>query len=210
MKPDKLIWEARARIIWGESPSSVRNFLISNGISEMDADAKIGEFIFEKNAELKNDAVKEIFSGTILLIASGGVLLWIIFAGGLEHTYFFARIASILVFIGLYGVWKLINGLISLVQAQFKYQSSDNKQSDEFFDGNTETVAEKSSFHDMLGVSPSSSLKEIKTAYRNRIKMYHPDKFANQPPEVRQWADEMSKTINLAYEALVKGAKDQR
>jgi hypothetical protein len=210
MKPDTLIWEARARIIWGESPSTVRHFLISNSISEAIADEKIGEFIFEKNADLKKDAIKEILSGAILLGASGGVLLWIIFAGGLEHTYSFARVAGILVFIVLYGVWKLINGFISLVQKQFKYQPSENQQSDEFFDSNTETVAEKSSFHDALGVSPSSSLKEIKTAYRNRIKIYHPDKFVDQPPEVRQWAEEMSKTVNLAYEALIKEAKEQR
>jgi hypothetical protein len=39
MNPDQLIMEARARIIWGESSSSVRDFLISNGISDMDADA---------------------------------------------------------------------------------------------------------------------------------------------------------------------------
>jgi hypothetical protein len=44
MSPDKIISEARARIIWGESSSSVRYFLISNGISDSIADARLKEF----------------------------------------------------------------------------------------------------------------------------------------------------------------------
>jgi DnaJ-domain-containing protein 1 len=121
-----------------------------------------------------------------------------------------ARLVIILACIGLYGAWKLLNGFISIFQAQFKYQRFDDKQADEFYDNNSETVAEESSFHKVLGVSPSSSLKEIKTAYRNRIKMYHPDKFFDQPTEVRQWAEETSKTINFAYESLIRETKERR
>jgi len=45
MDPDKLILEARARIIWSESSFSVRGFLTSNRVSDMIADAKIKEFL---------------------------------------------------------------------------------------------------------------------------------------------------------------------
>jgi hypothetical protein len=214
VKTDKLIWEARARIIWGDSLLSVRNFLISNGVSSTVADSKIKEFILEKNTDLKNDGIKEILSGVILTGASGGVLLWIIFAGGLEHLYFFAQSITVLICVGLYGAWKLVNGLILLVRAQYKYEFGpdtkepvDDGQADDFYDAAPEMAAGKPSFYDVLGISPSSSLKEIKAAYRNRIKIYHPDKFVDQPPEALQWADEMSKTVNLAYEALVKEAK---
>jgi curved DNA-binding protein CbpA len=87
----------------------------------------------------------------------------------------------------------------------------DDRQADDICDSAPETAAEKPGFYDVLGVSLSSSLKEIRTAYRNRIKMYHPDKFAGQSPEIRQWAEEMSKAVNLAYEALVKErAKEQK
>jgi hypothetical protein len=49
MNPDKFISEARARIIWGEPSASVREFLVSNGVSGWVADAKLKEFELERN-----------------------------------------------------------------------------------------------------------------------------------------------------------------
>jgi len=50
MNPDDLIVEARARIIWGDEPLSVRYYLTSNGMSAADADAQIKQFTLERNA----------------------------------------------------------------------------------------------------------------------------------------------------------------
>jgi hypothetical protein len=44
MSPDKIISEARARVIWGEPSPAVRDFLISNGVSVGVAAAKLKEF----------------------------------------------------------------------------------------------------------------------------------------------------------------------
>jgi hypothetical protein len=41
MNTDDLIVEARARIVWGDEPASVRSFLTSNGMAAAEADAKI-------------------------------------------------------------------------------------------------------------------------------------------------------------------------
>ncbi len=51
MNVDKVIWEARARIIWGEPARSVRDFLVSNGISRAVAEAKLKEFESERRRE---------------------------------------------------------------------------------------------------------------------------------------------------------------
>jgi len=51
---DKFISEARARIIWGEPSLTVRDFLISNGVSDLVADAKVEEFMLERNRELRS------------------------------------------------------------------------------------------------------------------------------------------------------------
>jgi hypothetical protein len=49
---ENIMTEARARIIWGESPHSVRDFLVSKGVSVDAADKKLLEFELERNREL--------------------------------------------------------------------------------------------------------------------------------------------------------------
>lgn len=53
-----------------------------------------------------------------------------------------------------------------------------------------------------LGVSPSASDEEIKTAYRNLVKKYHPDRYANAPKEVQDQVSEKVKRINTAYDEI--------
>lgn len=52
------------------------------------------------------------------------------------------------------------------------------------------------SLYETLGVSENASASEIKKAYRNLAKKYHPD--MNKTPE----AEEKFKEINAAYEVL--------
>jgi hypothetical protein len=59
------------------------------------------------------------------------------------------------------------------------------------------------SHYELLGISPRASLAEIKTAYRNRIKECHPDRFASAGSEYQHLAEEWSKAINAAYETLI-------
>jgi len=54
----------------------------------------------------------------------------------------------------------------------------------------------------VLGVGRNATLEEIKTAYRQRIAEYHPDKVASLGIELRHLADEMTRKINSAYEEL--------
>ena len=55
----------------------------------------------------------------------------------------------------------------------------------------------------LLGLAQMpASQEELKAAYRKRIAAFHPDRFAQDKPEVRSHAEEMSKRINLAYRWL--------
>jgi hypothetical protein len=59
--------------------------------------------------------------------------------------------------------------------------------------------------HEILGVPASASAAEIKTAYRNRVKECHPDRFPNIDAKSRELAEEWTKAVNAAYaELLVK------
>ena len=48
---------------------------------------------------------------------------------------------------------------------------------------------EKLSAYEILGLSPSASLLQIKTAYRKRVKECHPDLFAGMDHQARDLAE---------------------
>ena len=56
--------------------------------------------------------------------------------------------------------------------------------------------------YEVLGVSRTASDNEIKTAYRELVKKYHPDNYANNP--LADLASEKMKEINEAYDAITK------
>lgn len=56
--------------------------------------------------------------------------------------------------------------------------------------------------YSVLGVSASASDEEIKRAYRELVKKYHPDNYNNNP--LADLAEAKMKEINEAYDAIVK------
>lgn len=54
--------------------------------------------------------------------------------------------------------------------------------------------------YEILGVSSTASDEEIKTAYRNLAKKYHPDNYTDSP--LQDVAEEKMKEINAAYDEI--------
>ena len=57
--------------------------------------------------------------------------------------------------------------------------------------------------YEVLGVKETASQEEIKKAYRELVKQYHPDRYVNNP--LKDLAEEKLREINEAYDTLTKG-----
>jgi hypothetical protein len=117
MRTDQAITEARARIIWGESPASVRDFLVSSGIESVVADTKLEEFSLERNRELRRIGIRSILIG-MLVTGIAGIPIFIAL-----HLHTFNRALAVVMLGVLYGVWKLAIGSIYLICPQLVHKS---------------------------------------------------------------------------------------
>lgn len=55
--------------------------------------------------------------------------------------------------------------------------------------------------YEVLGVSPDASEEEIKNAYRELVKKYHPDKYVDNP--LADLAEEKLREVNEAYDEIM-------
>lgn len=56
--------------------------------------------------------------------------------------------------------------------------------------------------YEVLGVREGSSIEEVKKAYKELVRKYHPDQYQNHP--LSDLAEEKLKEINTAYDTLMK------
>jgi len=121
---DQLISEARAKIIWGEPASDVRGYPVSNGMPGEEADAVIKEFSRERNAEIRRIGTKNVVIG-VVLVGVSGILIYLIYINSSDRVVRVGtgKVIGVLACAGLYGLWKLVNGIIYLVRPQSEDKS---------------------------------------------------------------------------------------
>lgn len=65
-----------------------------------------------------------------------------------------------------------------------------------------ETKTEHFDPYEILGVTPTASTQEIKSSYRNQMKLYHPDRVAHLGDALRELANRKTQDIQRAFEQL--------
>ena len=83
---------------------------------------------------------------------------------------------------------------------QGAFEGADNSAGtgDEYTQPSTAKDREQT-WYEILGVSSTATLDQIKKAYREKIVQYHPDKVVKLGPELKELALRMSQEINSAY-----------
>ncbi|NIQ01480.1 MAG: DnaJ domain-containing protein, partial [Nitrospinaceae bacterium] len=62
----------------------------------------------------------------------------------------------------------------------------------------------------ILKVAPTASLDEVKRAYRERVKFWHPDRFPAESDRLQKLAHRQMQAINRAYKELEQHLADRR
>ena len=62
--------------------------------------------------------------------------------------------------------------------------------------------------YEILNVAPTATQEEIRAAYRNLARRWHPDRFMDGPE--RDWANDRMAMINAAYQMCLEGLKETR
>jgi curved DNA-binding protein CbpA len=70
-------------------------------------------------------------------------------------------------------------------------------------------MADLTNYYSLLEVPPTATVAEIRHAYRERLKIYHPDKYPALPAELKTLLADQTKTLNAAYETLSDPARRQ-
>lgn len=122
-EPNTILSEARAKIIWGEPPASVRDDLVSHGLSSAEADAKIKEFNAERNATIRKVGLKSTIVGAVLVLVTGGICYVRFKNPHFAWDRYNRRSTACIVLAGLYGCWKFFNGITYLVRPQSEDKS---------------------------------------------------------------------------------------
>ncbi len=62
-------------------------------------------------------------------------------------------------------------------------------------------------WHELLEVSPEADIREIRTAYLQQVRLYHPDKVSHLGPDLQKLAEAKTAEVNAALEAALRAKK---
>lgn len=123
--------EARAKMLWGDSPLQVTAYLLSQGFGRDEASELVQEFLRERMQTIRFKGIKYISIGAafISIPALSALSYWL--NNRLPHS----RIIGVLGFLGLVGAWFLVKGIGLLISPKSQSgNAAEEEEADAFFD----------------------------------------------------------------------------
>lgn len=108
------------------------------------------------------------------------------------------RLDDLLVILFIY--WRY-RAFIAHLQNKYSKTNLENEYTKQQ-NANQGNNSKKASPYEILGVSKNASKKEIAKAYKEKIKLYHPDRVNHLGPELQELAKVKSQELEEAYSAL--------
>jgi DnaJ-domain-containing protein 1 len=92
----------------------------------------------------------------------------------------------------------------AIEELDIEYKNNSKQTQSENLHNATETVMSEVHAYNILGIPRNSSDIKIKSAYKEKLRQYHPDKVAALGDELKMLAEKKTREINLAFEFLKK------
>jgi hypothetical protein len=106
LEPERAAAEARSKVMWGDDPEQIVKYLMSQGFSADEARTTIAPMLAERTQAVRKAGVGK------MLVGSGMILVGIFSIIAFLMGYLPDKIMGAGVCIGVWGLWKLISGLI--------------------------------------------------------------------------------------------------
>ena len=113
---ERLAIQARARITWGESQASVRDWLINEGITQPWTDKILNLAMAERSRSMRRKGVWDLLIGMTAIILGIGLVygLVVLFgAASLSRVFVVVFVAGF--FAALYGLYRILGGIARLI-----------------------------------------------------------------------------------------------
>lgn len=102
--------EARAKIMWGDAPEEVIKYLRLQGLSAEEASELVQPLLKERAVTVRSNGIRNMVIGS--LMACVPIVAFFIF---MSMKFIPTKIFALTIMVGLYGVYKLFNGIFMFV-----------------------------------------------------------------------------------------------
>jgi len=127
---ESLIIEARAQIMWGEQPDTVRQLLLAGGLSKFETETVIEKLLNERYKQIKNLNLKRFIAYSTSLILCIAFICFLLLNQTIQDHYTMRRGAAVVgtfaTYALLWSAWKLIDALTQILRPDKASGTVDN------------------------------------------------------------------------------------